>query len=61
MEERKTALMTLLQQKMQKEQMLTKQRNDNMTEIVKIQGQLELLKELEAELAAVAKKTEPVA
>ena len=47
--ERKKALEVLLQQKTAKAQTLESQRNNTVTEIVKIQGKLELLKELEIE------------
>ena len=47
--ERKKALEVLLQQKTAEAQTLESQRNNTVTEIVKIQGKLELLKELEIE------------
>jgi len=47
--ERKKALEVLLQQKTAEAQTLEAQRNNTVTEIVKIQGKLELLKELEIE------------
>ncbi len=53
--ERKKALENILQQKMTEMQALETQRNNIVTEIVKIQGKIDLLNELETE----EKKTSP--
>jgi hypothetical protein len=47
--ERRQALETILQQKLNEIQLLDTQKNALITEIIKIQGKLDLLKELEIE------------
>ena len=47
--ERKKALEEILQQKMTQLQQIEQSKNELLTEIVRIQGKLELLKELENE------------
>ena len=56
--ERKKALEAVLQQKMNELQQLEAARNNIVTEVVQIQGKIELLKELEHESSVENKKEE---
>ena len=57
--ERKIALNIVLQQKLNQVRQIERQRNEITTEIIQIQGKLDLLNELEKEEIKEVKKEEP--